>query len=43
MYKPDNTGINLSTLKADATSLNSIYENLLALIPENKESLKLII
>lgn len=43
MYKPDKAGINLSTLQADATTLNSIYENLLALIPENKESLKLII
>lgn len=43
IYKPDKAGINLSTLKADATTLNSIYENLLALIPENKESLKLII
>jgi hypothetical protein len=43
MYKPDKAGINLLTLKADATTLNSIYENLLALIPENKESLKLII
>lgn len=43
MYKPDKTGINLSTLKADTITLNSIYENLLALIPDNKESLKLIV
>jgi len=42
IYKPDKSGINLSTLEADATNLKSIYENLLALIPENKESLKLI-
>ncbi len=42
IYKPDKTGISLSTLKADAASLNSIFETLLELIPENKESLKLL-